>query len=78
MSGDEVEVVLVESLGPRRRHVTFKASVELVERLDALARRLGKSRSEAIREAIELYLAMNELVEQAPRAPGLGELLSGW
>ena len=76
---DEMEVVFVDSLGPRRRHVTFKASVELVERLDALARRLGKSRSEAIREAIELYMRLADAGgREPPRHARLAELLAGW
>jgi len=37
--------------------VTFKVDYELLNALDALASRLGKSRSEVIREAIKDYIA---------------------
>jgi len=37
--------------------VTFKVDYELLNALDALAVRLGKTRSEVIREAIKDYIA---------------------
>ena len=61
------------------RVVTFKISVSMLERVDALARRMGKSRSEVIREALRQYLAMNDVAaDHPPRAARLGELLAGW
>ncbi len=75
----DVEVVLVRGPppGPRWRVVTFKASVELVERLDALAERLGKSRSDVIREALEHYLRLARADAPGSRYVRLGELLDG-
>ena len=54
---DEVEVVfveeiVVEEIGRGWRLVTFEVDVGLIKRLDALARRMGKSRSEVIKKAI--------------------------
>jgi len=49
------------------RIVTFKASEELLEALDALARRSGRSRSEVIRDALVEYLGRRGLrVEPRP------------
>lgn len=57
--GVEVEVEVTVGSGRRPlRIVTFKASPEFVERLNAFSRRLGKSRSEVIREALELYMSL--------------------
>ncbi len=52
-----IDGVLV-SFGPaennrKQRVVTFKADPELIEKLDRLAKTLGKTRSELIREAIQ-------------------------
>ncbi len=38
------------------RVVTFKLSEELLEKLDEIARREGKTRSEVIRAAIEMFI----------------------
>ena len=57
--GVEVEVEVTVGSGRRPlRIVTFKASPEFVERLNAFSRRLGKSRSEVIREALEFYMSL--------------------
>jgi len=40
--------------------VTFKADEDLVEELDEQARIEGKTRSQLIREAIKLYLALRK------------------
>ena len=81
VEGGDVEVVL---LPPGRggrgvRLVSFKAPVELVERLEELARMMGKSRSEVIRDAIRHYIAVNCGGRVAPRlvrpVEALGE---GW
>ncbi len=39
------------------RVVTFKLSEELLEKLDEIARREGKTRSEVIRAAIEMFIS---------------------
>ncbi len=55
---DDVVVVFSDEVAGRSRVVTFKADEELVEMLDRVARSRGLSRSEAIREAIRLYLGL--------------------
>ena len=42
------------------RVVTFKIEEELLEKLDMYARSRGKTRSEIIRRALELYLIREE------------------
>ncbi len=42
------------------RIVTFKLEEDLLERLDKYARNKGKTRSEVIRRALELYLMMED------------------
>ena len=44
--------------------VTFKIPEELLEKLEDYARRIGISRSEAIRRAIELYLKLEDSKHQ--------------
>ena len=45
------------------RVVTFKVEEELLERLDRYARSRGKTRSEIIREAVQVYLIMEDRKE---------------
>ena len=59
------------------RLVSFKAPVELVARLDELARRMGKSRSEIIRDAIHYYIAVSR-AEASPRYVRIPEALEAW
>ncbi len=42
------------------RVVTFKVEEDLLERLDRYARSKGKTRSEIIREAVQVYLVMED------------------
>ena len=42
------------------RVVTFKVEEDLLERLDDFARLKGETRSEIIRQAIELYLRLED------------------
>ena len=59
------EPVIVEDLGRRTRMVVFRVEEELLREIDELARERGKSRSEVIREALRVYLALYE--EEGPR-----------
>lgn len=43
---------------PAVRIVTFKIYNDLLEELDSVSKKEGKTRSEVIREAIELYLQL--------------------
>ncbi len=45
------------------RVVTFKIEEELLEKIDLYARSRGKTRSEVIRRALELYLIREERKE---------------
>ena len=54
--GEVVVTVAPRGGGRRVRVVTFKADPDFVYRLDRAARRLGLTRSELIREAVEYYL----------------------
>ncbi len=46
--------------------VTFKINEKLLEELDAIAREKGITRSEAIRQAIEMYLRLKGYVVEQP------------
>lgn len=70
MAVDDVEVVLVEPRGgggSRVRMVSFKADAGLIMQLDELARRTGRSRSEVIRRAIEVYIMLSKADAPSPR-----------
>ena len=56
------------------RVITFKAEEDLLEKLDDLARLKGETRSEVIRQAIELYLKLEEYKVQPQ--PKIVRLLS--
>lgn len=75
---DDVVVVFSDEAAGRSRVVTFKAEEELVEMLDRVARSRGLSRSEAIREAIRLYLGLKAHGATGPVEPRrLGALRLG-
>jgi len=46
--------------------VTFKINEKLLEELDSIAREKGITRSEAIRQAIEMYLRLKGYVVEQP------------
>jgi len=46
--------------------VTFKIDEKLLEELDNIAREKGITRSEAIRQAIEMYLKLKGYVAEQP------------
>ena len=49
------------------RVITFKASDDLIEAMDKLARELGITRSELIKRAIAKYIAENRTGEKQPK-----------
>jgi len=61
-------------MGNITRIITVKMKDDMIEELDMIANTLGISRSEAIREALRLYLVMHPLGK--PRYMGIVKLES--
>lgn len=48
------------------RVVTFKIEEDMLSKIDSLAKLKGVTRSEIIRQAVELYLKLTDYREQPP------------